>query len=109
MCLCSHRIQSALQSVPPPPPNTVSLDSVVSSLPPALRHNLQQLQHVSSLELRDIIQRQQQQEPAVKLDLLVNDVNLILAALQELPHKVADPLLRKIMEQANAQLAPNGA
>lgn len=50
-----------------------------------------------------------QQEPAVKLDLLVNDVNLILAALQELPHKVADPLLRKIMEQANAQLAPNGA
>ncbi len=49
------------------------------------------------------------QEPAVKLDLLVNDVNLILAALQELPHKVADPLLRKIMEQANAQLAPNGA
>jgi len=50
-----------------------------------------------------------QQEPAVKLDLLVNDVNLILAALQELPHKIADPLLRKIMEQANAQLAPNGA
>jgi hypothetical protein len=49
------------------------------------------------------------QEPTVKLDLLVNDVNLILAALQELPHKVADPLLRKIMEQANAQLAPNGA
>ena len=49
------------------------------------------------------------QEPAVKLDLLVNDVNLILAALQELPHKIADPLLRKIMEQANAQLAPNGA
>jgi len=50
-----------------------------------------------------------QQEPAVKLDLLVNDVNLILAALQELPHKVADPLLRKIMGQANAQLAPNAA
>jgi hypothetical protein len=40
---------------------------------------------------------------------LVNDVNLILAALQELPHKVADPLLRKIMGQANAQLAPTGA
>jgi len=50
-----------------------------------------------------------QQEPVVKLELAVNDVNLILAALQELPHKVADPLLRKIMEQANAQLAPNGA
>ena len=50
-----------------------------------------------------------QQEPVVNLELAVNDVNLILAALQELPHKVADPLLRKIMGQANAQLAPNGA
>ena len=50
-----------------------------------------------------------QQEPVVKLELAVNDVNLVLAALQELPHKVADPLLRKIMGQANAQLAPNGA
>jgi hypothetical protein len=50
-----------------------------------------------------------QQEPVVKLELAVNDVNLVLAALQELPHKVADPLLRKIMGQANAQLAPNAA
>jgi hypothetical protein len=50
-----------------------------------------------------------QQEPVVNLELAVNDVNLILAALQELPHKVADPMLRKIMGQANAQLAPNGA
>ena len=49
------------------------------------------------------------QEPVVKLELAVNDRNLILAALQELPHKIADPMLRKIMEQANTQLAPNGA
>jgi hypothetical protein len=49
------------------------------------------------------------QEPVVKLELAVNDINLILAALQELPHKIADPMLRKIMEQANTQLAPNGA
>mgnify|MGYP003661256781 FL=1 len=48
-------------------------------------------------------------EPVVKLELAVNDINLILAALQELPHKIADPMLRKIMEQANTQLAPNGA
>jgi hypothetical protein len=47
--------------------------------------------------------------PVVNLELAVNDVNLVLAALQELPHKVSDPLLRKIMGQANAQLAPNGA
>ena len=49
------------------------------------------------------------QEPVVKLELAVNDINLILAALQELPHKIADPMLRKIMGQANAQLAPTGA
>jgi hypothetical protein len=49
------------------------------------------------------------QEPVVKLELAVNDINLILAALQELPHKIADPMLRKIMEQANTQLAPTGA
>lgn len=49
------------------------------------------------------------QEPVVKLELAVNDINLVLAALQELPHKIADPMIRKIMEQANTQLAPNGA
>jgi hypothetical protein len=43
-------------------------------------------------------------EPNVNLDLTVNDVNLVLAALQELPHKIADPMIRKIMEQAQAQL-----
>ena len=43
-------------------------------------------------------------EPNVKLDFTVNDVNLVLAALQELPHKIADPMIRKIMEQAQAQL-----
>ena len=43
-------------------------------------------------------------EPNVTLDLTVNDVNLVLAALQELPHKVSDPMIRKIMEQAQAQL-----
>ena len=43
-------------------------------------------------------------EPNVTLDLTVNDVNLVLAALQELPHKIADPMIRKIMEQAQAQL-----
>lgn len=43
-------------------------------------------------------------EPNVTLDFTVNDVNLVLAALQELPHKIADPMIRKIMEQAQAQL-----
>jgi hypothetical protein len=61
------------------------------------------------LDHLDVDNQAAQQEPVVKLELAVNDVNLILAALQELPHKIADPMLRKIMEQANTQLAPNGA
>ena len=61
------------------------------------------------LDHLDVDNQAAPQEPVVKLELAVNDINLILAALQELPHKIADPMLRKIMEQANAQLAPNGA
>jgi len=61
------------------------------------------------LDHLDVDNQAAQQEPVVNLELAVNDVNLVLAALQELPHKVADPLLRKIMGQANAQLAPTGA
>jgi hypothetical protein len=61
------------------------------------------------LDHLDVDNQAAPQEPVVKLELAVNDVNLVLAALQELPHKVADPLLRKIMGQANAQLAPNAA
>jgi hypothetical protein len=61
------------------------------------------------LDHLDVDNQAAPQEPVVKLELAVNDINLVLAALQELPHKIADPMLRKIMEQANAQLAPNGA
>jgi hypothetical protein len=61
------------------------------------------------LDHLDVDNQAAPQEPVVNLELAVNDVNLVLAALQELPHKVADPLLRKIMGQANAQLAPNAA
>jgi hypothetical protein len=61
------------------------------------------------LDHLDVDNQAAPQEPVVKLELAVNDINLVLAALQELPHKIADPLLRKIMEQANTQLAPNGA
>jgi hypothetical protein len=58
------------------------------------------------LDHLDVDQQAAPQDPTVSLELAVNDVNLVLAALQELPHKIADPLLRKIMEQANNQLAP---
>jgi len=50
------------------------------------------------------VANQVQAEPSVGLDLTVNEVNLVLAALQELPHKVSDGLLRKIVAQVNKQL-----
>lgn len=37
-------------------------------------------------------------------DLSVEDVNFILAALQELPRKVCNPLSQKIKGQAEAQI-----
>jgi hypothetical protein len=52
-----------------------------------------------------LVENQQAQPvPVVKLELNVNELNVVMAALQELPHRVADPLLRKLMEQAQAQL-----
>ena len=43
-------------------------------------------------------------QPTVNLEVNVNELNVIMAALQELPHRVADPLLRNLMQQAQAQL-----
>jgi hypothetical protein len=40
------------------------------------------------------------------LQLTVEEINLILAALQELPAKVSNPLTQKIHEQARPQLDP---
>ena len=37
-------------------------------------------------------------------DLSVDEVNCILAGLQELPAKIANPLSQKIREQAESQL-----
>lgn len=43
--------------------------------------------------------------PELTITLRVNDVNVVLAGLQELPFKVADPLIKGIIEQAQTQLA----
>lgn len=45
-----------------------------------------------------------QQEQKINLSLTVNEINIFLAAVQELPHKVADPLIRNIMSQAQSQV-----
>lgn len=51
-----------------------------------------------------LIENQQAQVPNVNLTIDVNELNAIFAALQELPHRVADPILRKLMGQAQEQL-----
>lgn len=47
---------------------------------------------------------EQQQEPVLALEVSINEINVILAALAELPHRVSDPIMRKLMEQAQSQL-----
>ena len=43
-------------------------------------------------------------EQNVKLEVSVNELNVILGALQELPHRVADPVLKRVFTQAQSQL-----
>lgn len=43
-------------------------------------------------------------QPEVTLRVTINELNAIMASLQELPHRVADPILRKLMQQAQEQL-----
>ena len=64
-----------------------------------------QVQDVENV--KDVAQPQTQQpEPEVNLVLKVSDVNLVLGALDELPHKVTRKLIDKVLAQANAQLQP---
>lgn len=57
-------------------------------------------------ELDPLVDGGQPQEPTVKLELTVNELNVVFASLQELPHRVADPILKKLFQQAQAQLQP---
>jgi hypothetical protein len=47
----------------------------------------------------------QKEEPTVKIELSVQEINVVMGALQELPHRVVDGLLRKIIGQAQPQVA----
>lgn len=60
-------------------------------------------------ELDNLVEGAPQQEPTVKVELTVNELNVVFASLQELPHRVADPILKKLFQQAQAQLGqPQG-
>lgn len=45
-----------------------------------------------------------QQAPTVSVTLDVNELNIVMGALQELPHRVVDILLKSIFQQAQEQL-----
>lgn len=45
-----------------------------------------------------------EQPQVVKLELNVNDLNIVMGALQELPHRIVDQLLKNILAQVQPQL-----
>ena len=56
-----------------------------------------------------LAENQQPQTPTVTLTVDVNELNIIMGGLQELPHRVVDPVLKKLFQQAQAQLGqPQG-
>ncbi|CAB4142949.1 hypothetical protein UFOVP447_56 [uncultured Caudovirales phage] len=58
--------------------------------------------------MTDIVENEAAQpvaaNPSVTLEVNVNELNVIIGALQELPHRVVDGLLRKLIDSAKAQL-----
>jgi hypothetical protein len=53
--------------------------------------------------------QQAPQTPTVNITVDVNELNVIMGGLQELPHRVSDTILKKLFAQAQAQLGqPQG-
>ena len=44
------------------------------------------------------------EEKVVSVEITVNELNVVLGALQELPHRLVDGLLKKLIEQGQRQL-----
>lgn len=61
------------------------------------------------LDSKLVENQQAQPAPTVTLTVDVNELNIIMGGLQELPHRVVDPVLKKLFQQAQAQLGqPQG-
>jgi hypothetical protein len=43
-------------------------------------------------------------ETVITLELNVNEVNLVLGALRELPHRIVNDVLNKVVAQAQSQM-----
>ena len=55
-------------------------------------------------ELDSKLVENQQAAPTVTITVDINELNIIMGGLQELPHRVVDPILKKLFQQAQAQL-----
>ena len=49
------------------------------------------------------------EDPVLTIKLPVSTVNVILAGLQELPFKMADPVMKNLIQQAETQLSAQAA
>lgn len=50
-----------------------------------------------------------EEDPVLTIKLPVSTVNVILAGLQELPFKMADPVMKNLIQQAETQLSAQAA
>jgi hypothetical protein len=63
----------------------------------------------TELDPKLVENQQAQSVPELTLNVNVNELNIIVAGLQELPHRVVDSIIKKIFQQAQAQLGqPQG-
>jgi len=63
----------------------------------------------TELDPKLVENQQAQSVPELTLNVNVNELNIIIAGLQELPHRVVDSIIKKIFQQAQAQLGqPQG-
>ena len=61
------------------------------------------------LDSKLVENQQAQPAPTVNLTVDINELNIIMGGLQELPHRIVDPVLKKLFQQAQAQLGqPQG-
>lgn len=57
------------------------------------------------MESNKMTEETTQEDPVLSISLKVTEINVVLAGLQELQFKLADPLLKNIIAQAQTQLA----
>ena len=59
---------------------------------------------MSDIETVEAQEVAQQPEPEITLTLKVSDVNMVLASLDEMPHKMSRRIIDNIIQQAQSQI-----